>query len=77
MNLSKLWEIVEDRGAWCAAVHEVAKSGTGLSDSTIETLFEVIIGSICWKDNMSFSLQAVFHFCSNLKYGLSFDKIFY
>jgi len=21
MNLSKLWEIVEDRGAWLAAVH--------------------------------------------------------
>ena len=21
MNLSKFWEIVEDRGAWCAAVH--------------------------------------------------------
>ena len=28
MNLSKLWEIVEDRGAWYAAVHEVAKSQT-------------------------------------------------
>ena len=28
MNLSKLQEIVEDRGAWCAAVHEVAKSQT-------------------------------------------------
>ena len=28
MNLSKLWEIVEDRGAWSAAVHEVAKSWT-------------------------------------------------
>ena len=25
MNLSKLQEVVEDRGAWCAAVHGVAK----------------------------------------------------
>ena len=23
MNLSKLWEIVKDRGGWCAAVHGV------------------------------------------------------
>ena len=28
MNLSKFWEIVEDRGAWCAAVYEVTKSQT-------------------------------------------------
>ena len=28
MNVNKLWEIVKDRGAWCAAVHEVAKSQT-------------------------------------------------
>ena len=28
MNLSKLRETVEDRGAWCAAVHDVAKSQT-------------------------------------------------
>ena len=28
MNLSKLQEIVKDRGAWCAAVHGVAKSWT-------------------------------------------------
>ena len=28
MNLSKLWEIVKDRGAWHAAVHGVTESGT-------------------------------------------------
>ena len=28
MNLSKLWEIVEDRGAWHAAVYEAEKSWT-------------------------------------------------
>ena len=32
MNLNKLWEIVEDRGVWHAAVHGVAKSQTGLSN---------------------------------------------
>jgi len=31
-DLSKLWEIVEDRGAWRAAAHGVAKSRTQLSN---------------------------------------------
>ena len=37
MNLSKLQELLEDRGAWHAVVHEVARSPTGLSDSTVTT----------------------------------------
>ena len=32
VSLSEIWEMVMDREAWCAAIHEVAKSWTQLSD---------------------------------------------
>ena len=32
MNLGKLCEMLKDREAWCAAVHGVTRSWTGLSD---------------------------------------------
>ena len=39
MSLSKLWEMVKNREAWCAAVHRAPKNQTWLSDWTITKQF--------------------------------------
>ena len=57
MNLSKPREIVKDGEAWCAAVHEAAKSQTWLSDWITSTnpvaYFEwgrkIVLSSLCRK----------------------------
>ena len=53
MNLSRLQEIVEETGAWCAAVHGVSKSRTWLSEWTttkcIVSDFQLVAKIIKWE----------------------------
>ena len=55
MSSSKLWKMVKDREAWCAAVHRVAKSRTPLSYwTTMVALFLVF-----WETTILFTIVAV------------------
>ena len=49
MSLSKLWELVMEREAWCAAVHGVAKSQTQLSNRT----------KLNWKNRLIIGLKII------------------
>ena len=49
MNLSKLQEIVDDRGAWHATVHGVAKSWTWFSNWTIITKYVFTAKKYFWR----------------------------
>ena len=56
MSLSKLQEILEDRGAWRAVAHGVAKSWTQFSDGkTTNTQSQV-----CWGKNTKYQISERF-----------------
>ena len=71
VNLNKSWKIVEDRGAWHAAAHGVAKSWTRLTNwTTAATMLEkppfkwVLFTLTCDSILIDFHSISENHFCS-------------
>ena len=46
MSLGKLWELVMDRDAWCAAIQGVTKSRTQLRDCTEQRDYHILQASL-------------------------------
>ena len=61
ISVSKLRETVKDRAAWCAAVHGVAKSQTGLSDLTIATKYPWDASDEIWRGGCPSTLSLHIH----------------